>query len=119
MDLPFHVVIGLKLNEFLYLQTCLYSFYRSQGLMSHHNHHQFLLLLVERRASVKSFQTLRSPAVPLTSFYDLPVFLISSSVVLRHFSLAYLFFYIPEDSNPMQFSLFLLFLYAMCVLEQN
>jgi hypothetical protein len=39
---------------------------------------------VEHRASIKSFQTLRSPAVPLTSFYDLPVFLISSSIVLRH-----------------------------------
>jgi hypothetical protein len=32
------------------------------------------------------------------------------------FFLAYLFFYIPEDSNPMQFSLLLLLLYVMCVL---
>ena len=31
------------------------------------------------------------------------------------FSLAYLSFYIPEDSNLMQFSLLLLFLYVMCV----
>ena len=68
---------------------------------------------------MKSFQALRSPAVPLTSFYDLPVFLISSSVVLRHFSLAYLFFYIPEDSNPMQFSLLLLLLFVMCVLSSS
>jgi len=33
---------------------------------------------------MKSFQALRSPAIPLTSFHDLPVFLISSSLVLRH-----------------------------------
>jgi hypothetical protein len=39
---------------------------------------------VERRASKKSFQALRSPAFPLTSFDDLPVFLTSSSIVLRH-----------------------------------
>jgi hypothetical protein len=35
-------------------------------------------------ASMKSFQAMRSPAIPLTSFHDLSVFLISSSVVLRH-----------------------------------
>jgi hypothetical protein len=39
---------------------------------------------VEHRVSTKSFQALRSPAFPLTSFHDLPVFLISSSIVLRH-----------------------------------
>ena len=33
---------------------------------------------------VISFPALRSPAVPLTSFHDLLVFLISSSIVLRH-----------------------------------
>jgi len=33
---------------------------------------------------MKGFQTLGSPAIPLTSFHDLPVPLISSSVVLRH-----------------------------------
>jgi hypothetical protein len=31
------------------------------------------------------------------------------------FSSAYLFFYIPEDSNLMRFSLLLLLLYVMCV----
>jgi len=50
----------------------------------HHHHHQFLLLLVEHRASMKSFQALRSPTIPLTSFHYLPVFLISSSIVLHH-----------------------------------
>jgi len=45
----------------------------------HHHHHQVLLLLVEHMASMKCFQALRSPPVPLTSFRDLPVFLISSS----------------------------------------
>jgi hypothetical protein len=39
---------------------------------------------VEHRASMKSFQALRSPAIPLTSFHDLPVFLISPSIFLRH-----------------------------------
>jgi len=48
------------------------------------NHHWILLLLVEHRASMKSFQALWSPAIPLTSFRDLPVLLISSSTVLRH-----------------------------------
>jgi len=33
---------------------------------------------------MNSFQALRSPAIPLTSFHDLPVFLISSSIVLCH-----------------------------------
>ena len=50
----------------------------------HHHHHQILLLLLEHRASMKSFQALRSPAIPLTSFHDLLVLLISSSIVLRH-----------------------------------
>ena len=45
-------------------------------------HHWILLLLVEHRASMKSFQALRSPTIPLTSFHNLPVLLISSSVVL-------------------------------------
>jgi len=33
---------------------------------------------------MKSFQALRSPAIPLTSFHDLLVLIISSSIVLRH-----------------------------------
>ena len=50
----------------------------------HPHHHQVLLLLVGHRASMKSFQALGSPAVPLTPFHDLPVPLISSSIVLCH-----------------------------------
>jgi hypothetical protein len=42
-------------------------------------HHQVLLLLVDHRASMKSFQALRSAAVRLTSFHDLPVPLISAT----------------------------------------
>jgi hypothetical protein len=38
---------------------------------------------VEHRTSMKSFQALRSAAITLTLFCDLPM-LISSSVVLRH-----------------------------------
>jgi len=45
------------------------------GNYHHHHHHRVLLLLVEHRASMKSFQALRSPAIPLTSFHDLPVFI--------------------------------------------
>ena len=72
---------------------------------------------MEHTASTKSFQALRSPAIPLTSFHDLLVLLISSSIVLRHvlFGLSLLLF--PEDSNLMQFSLLLLFLYVMCPIQ--
>ena len=38
---------------------------------------------MEHKASMKSFQALRSAAIPLTPFHDL-VLLISSSIVLRH-----------------------------------
>ena len=78
-----------------------------------HHHHQILLLLVEHRASMKSFQELRFPFIPLTSFHDLLVLLISSSIVLRH--VLYLSVYIPEDFNLMRFSLLLVFLCVMCV----
>ena len=54
------------------------------NLHHHYYHHRVLLLLMEHGASMKSFEALRSPAIPLTSLHDLPVFLISSSVVLRH-----------------------------------
>ena len=50
----------------------------------HHHHYEVLLFLVEHRTSMKSFQVLRSPAVPLTSFHDLLMLLISSFIVLRH-----------------------------------
>ena len=50
----------------------------------HHQYHQILSLLVQHRTSMKSFQALRSPAIPLTSFHDLLVLLISSSIVLHH-----------------------------------
>ena len=52
---------------------------------------------------MKSFQALRSSAIPLTSFHDFLVLLISSSIVLRR--KAYLSFCTPEDSNLMQFFL--------------
>jgi len=64
-------------------------------------HHKILLLLVEYRASMKSFQALWSPAIPLTSFHDLLVLLISSSIVLRHvlFSLPLLLYPWRFQSN--------------------
>ena len=61
------------------------------------HHLQILLLHVEHRASMKSFQALQSPAVPLTSFHDL-VLLISSSIVLRH-----VFFSLPLLLYPWGF----------------
>jgi len=67
----------------------------------HHHHHRVLLLLVEHRASTKSFQALRSPAIPLTSFHDLPLFLISFSIVLHRvlFSLPLLLYPRGFQSN--------------------
>ena len=47
-------------------------------------HQRVLLLFAEHRASMKSFQALRSPPILLTSFHDLSMFLISSCIVLRH-----------------------------------
>jgi len=64
----------------------------------HHHHHRVLLLLVEHRASTKSFQVLWSPTLPLTSFHDLPVFLISPSIVLRQ-----VFFSLPLLLYPWGF----------------
>jgi len=64
-------------------------------------HHLVLLLFVKHVASMKIFQVLRSPAIPLTSFHDLPVFLISSSIALRHvlFSLPLLLYPWGFQSN--------------------
>jgi len=50
------------------------------------HHHQIILLFVENRTSMKSFQSLRAPAIPLTSLHDLLVFLIPPSIVLLHVS---------------------------------
>jgi len=77
--------------------------------------HQILLFLVEHRASTKSFQALRSPAIPLTSFHNFLVLLIYPLLSFATFSSAYLFFLITEDSNLMRFSLLLLLPCVMCV----
>jgi hypothetical protein len=61
---------------------------------------------------------LHSPAILLTSFHNTPAFLNSFFIVLRHILFG-LFFYIPEDSNPLLFSLLLLLLYVMCVLPSS
>jgi len=84
----------------------------------HHHHHQFLLLLVEHGASMKSFQALWSPAIPLTSFHDLPVFLISSSIVLRHvlFSLPLLLYPWGFQCNTV-FSIALASLHNVCLIQ--
>ena len=69
---------------------------------------------MQHRTSMKSFQALQSPAILLTSFHDLLVLLILL-LSFTTFSSASLSFCIPEDSNLIQFSLLLLFLYVMCV----
>jgi hypothetical protein len=56
---------------------------------------------------MKSLQALRSPAITLTSFQDLPVFLISSYIVLRHVLLCLPLLLYPEDSNLIWFPLLL------------
>ena len=83
-----------------------------------HHHHRILLLLVEHGASMKSFRALRSPAVPLTSFHDLPVFLLSSSVVLRHvlFGLPLLLYPWGFQSNAV-FSIVLASLRNVCPIQ--
>jgi hypothetical protein len=77
-----------------------------------------LILLVEHRTCVKSFQALRFPAIPLTSFHDLPVFLISSSVVLRHvlFGLPLLLYPCGFQSNAV-FSVFPVSLRNVCPIQ--
>jgi hypothetical protein len=62
------------INKLSYLSHQLYAYDARVLLVTPHTHyHQVLLLLVEHRASMKSFQALRTPAIPLTSFHDLPV----------------------------------------------
>ena len=59
------------------------------------------LLLVEHGVSMKNLQTLRSSAIPLTSFHNLLGLLISSSIVLRHvlFGLPLLLYPLGFQSN--------------------
>jgi len=81
---PLHqniVYSEISLSSFFFAPPTLY--FRWDSVRNHH-HHQILLLLVEHRASMKSFQELLSPAIILTSFHDLLLLLISSSVVFRH-----------------------------------
>ena len=72
----------------------------TQTSVRNYHYHQIILLLVEHRASMKSFQALRPPAIPLISFHDLLVFLILSSIVLRHvlFGLPYISFVISQKN---------------------
>jgi hypothetical protein len=106
-------------NLQVYLVYCISGrpwFQLNKNIYHHHHHHyhyRVLLLLVEHRASMQSFQALRSPVIPLTSLHVLPVFPISSSVFLRHV----LFFYTLEDSNLMRFSLLFLLLYVVCPIQ--
>jgi hypothetical protein len=88
------------------------------GFPPHHHHHRVLSLLVEHRATMKSFQALWSPAIPLTSFHDLPVFLISSSIVFRYvlFGLPLLLYAWGSQSNAV-FSTALASLSNVCPIQ--
>ena len=70
-------------------------------------HHQILLLLVDHTAYTKNFQTLRSPGIPVTSFHDVPVLLISSSIVILHalFGLLLFLYIMFVQSNSIFFFL--------------
>ena len=89
----------------------------SNAAVGHHHHHQVILLLVEYRAAMNSFQALRSPAIPLTSFHDL-VLLILSSTVLRHvlFGLPLLLYPWGFQSNAV-FSIAAAFLRNVCPIQ--
>jgi hypothetical protein len=67
---------------------------------------------------MKSFQVLWSPAKPLTLFHDLPVFLISSSIVLRHvlFGLPFLLYCWGIQSNAV-FSIVPASLRNVCLIQ--
>jgi len=87
-------------------------------LCDQYHHHQILVLLVEHRASMKSFQALRSPAIPLTSFHDLLVLLFSFPIVLHHvlFGLSLLLYPWGFQSNAV-FSITLVFLCTVCPMQ--
>jgi hypothetical protein len=85
---------------------------------TYHHHHQVLLLLVGHRVSMKSFQVTRSPAIPLTSFHDLLVPLISSSIVLPHVLLGLpLFLYPWRFQSNAVFSIASASLYNVCPIQ--
>ena len=67
----------------------------------HYHHHKILSVLVNHSTSMKSSHSMRSPSVPLTSFHDLLVLLISPSIALRHvlFSLPLLVYRWGFQSN--------------------
>ena len=67
---------------------------------------------------MKSFQAMRSPGIPLTSFHDLLVLLISSSIVLRHvlFGLPLLLYPWGFQSNAV-FSIVPVYLCNVCPIQ--
>ena len=90
------------------------------------------LTIAMQHATIKSFYSLWSTGHPwrasrhcglqLSSWPRSMIFLCFLShpiLSFATFSLAYLSFYIPEDSNLMQFSLLLLLLYVMCVQSKS
>jgi hypothetical protein len=68
--------------------------------------------------SMKSFQALWSPAIPLTLFHDLPVFLISFSIILRHVLYGLpLLLYPWEFPSHVVFSIAIASLHNVCLVQ--
>ena len=77
--------------------------------------HQILLLPVQHRAFMKSFQAFCLQLVPWPRSMIFLCFLFHPLLSFATFSSAYLSLYIPENSNLTWFALLFLFLYVMCV----
>jgi hypothetical protein len=84
------------------------------------HHHQVVLLLAEHRASMKSLQAWRSPAIPLPSFLHLPVPLISYSLHVLTFQNPILVVHFMPKGLPLVsgrllvISLSLLLMFTVC-----
>jgi hypothetical protein len=85
----------------------------------HYHHHQFLFSLWSVGHPWRDSKRCNLQLSPWSHSTIFLYFLFRPLLSFTTFSLAYLFFYILEDSNPMQFSLFLLLLYIMCVLSSS
>ena len=90
--------------------------------------HAYIIIIIITTTTINSFYSLWSTWHPWTASMhcDLQLspwprsmiflcFLLHPLLSFATFSSAYLFFYIPEDSNLMRFSVLFLLLYVMCV----
>jgi hypothetical protein len=111
--------IFLRLLKSNILNNCFYFSLEYQSSRHYNHHHQFLLLLAEHRASIKSFQICDLQLAPWPHSMIFLYLLFRPLLSIVTFSLAYLFVCILEDSNPMRVSPLLLLLYVMSVLSNT